>query len=268
MSVIDSGITRDGYNQLRRRWVASSPRAVILIVHGMNEHSGRYEHVGEELAAAGFHVVAFDLRGHGMSGGTRSHVDDFEQFLDDVEDHLAELRKAGLPVVLLGHSMGGLIAARYAVSDRPQPDLLILSAPALKGPYRPPPAGLVTVLGSTLPTLRLPPMFGTEALSRDEEVQRAYAEDPLVGRRPTLGLVVEMFGAMGEVQSNLDRIAVPTMVVHGGDDRLVPRTASELLEDRSELRVYEGLRHEIFNEPEWRMVTDDVTTWLNQQLGY
>ena len=272
MSIVDVGITRDGYTQLRRRWVATEPRAVILLVHGMGEHSGRYEHIGEVLAAAGFHTIAFDLRGHGETGGRRGYVEDFSDFLDDVEDHLAELRPAGLPVVLLGHSMGGLIAARYAVGERPQPDLLVLSAPALEGPMRPPPRRVAAALSSAAPTVRLPPLFGAEALSRDVGVQTAYLEDPLVQRGTTLRLAAELLGAMEEVIGNLDRLRVPTLVVHGGDDRLVPRTGSEPLGDLgvAERRVYEGLRHEVFNEPEWHLVVGDVIAWIDSQLpaGY
>jgi len=131
-SIIDYGVTRDGLTQLRRRWkAAGTARAIVLIVHGISEHSGRYEAVGQQLAEAGFHVVAYDHRGHGQSGGRRTYVDSFDELLDDLEDHLSEVRQLGLPVVVLGHSMGGLIATAYAVSSRPQPHYLVLSAPAL-----------------------------------------------------------------------------------------------------------------------------------------
>jgi len=269
MSVIDVGITRDGYTQLRRRWIADEPRAVILLVHGMAEHSGRYEHIGDTLAQAGYHLVSFDLRGHGSTAGRRTHVDEFAQFLDDVEDHLTEVRKVGLPVVLFGHSLGGLIAARYAVDQRPQPDLLILSAPALQTGFPAPPARVAAALGATAPTLRLPAPFGVEALSRDEDVQRAYLEDPLVERSATVRLGTEMLLAMDVVNTGLDRLRIPTLVIHGGEDQMVPRAASEPLAElpRVDRTVYEGLRHEVLNEPEWELVTADIVGWLDAQLG-
>src|SRR5690606_14257762 len=131
-STVDHGLTRDGLMQLRRRWrPPEPPTAAILLVHGITEHSGRYEHVGRWLADAGFDVVAIDARGAGESGGRRSYVDRFADFVDDVEDQLVEVRRLGVPVVLLGHSMGGLIALDLATSDRPQPDLVVVSGPAL-----------------------------------------------------------------------------------------------------------------------------------------
>lgn len=268
MSIVDTGITRDGYTQLRRRWAAANPRAVVLVVHGMGEHSGRYEHVGTAFAQAGFHTVGFDLRGYGSSGGRRAYVDDFRNYLDDVEDHLAEVRGVGLPVVLLGHSMGGLIAARYAVGTRPQPDLLVLSAPALQTGFPPPPRPVLSAMSSAVPTMRLPAPFGLDVLSRDVEVQRAYADDPLVERQATIRLGAELVEAMRYVNANLDLLRVPTLVVHGGDDRLVPRTASEPLEDLPlvERTVYEGLRHETLNEPEWELVANDMIGWIDRQL--
>lgn len=268
MSTVDFGITRDGYTQLRRRWVADHPKAVVLLVHGLDEHCGRYEHIGDALATAGYHTVAFDLRGHGMSGGVRTHVEDFSAFLDDLEDHLVQVRGVGLPVVLLGHSMGGLISARYLVADRPPPDLAVLSAPALNPGFRPPPAAAVGLISATVPTLHLPAVFGTEVLSRDDEVQRAYSEDPLVERGMTVRLAAQMLEAMTRVNADRDRLTVPTLIIHGGDDRLVPAVASEPFDalESVDRTVYEGLRHEVLNEPEWETVLGDVITWMDRHL--
>ena len=115
-----------------RRWPAvGEPWATVLIVHGIGEHSGRYERTGRLMSEAGLDVHAFDLRGHGLSGGRRVFVRRWNDYLDDVEIRLAAVREPGRPVVLFGHSMGGTIALTYACSDRPTPDLLVLSAPTL-----------------------------------------------------------------------------------------------------------------------------------------
>ena len=131
-SRIDYGTNRRGDTMVRRQWIPDGvPRAVILIIHGIAEHAGRYEAVGAQLADAGYGAVGIDQRGHGASGGRRRHVDRFSEFLDDVEDQLAEIRSVGVPVALLGHSMGGLICTTYCITGRPAPDRLVLSGPAL-----------------------------------------------------------------------------------------------------------------------------------------
>ena len=121
------------HSRLRRLWEADEPWATVLIVHGLGEHSGRYERTGGLLADAGLTTSSFDLFGHGASEGTRCHVDEFSDYLDEVEEELKESRRDGLPVVLLGHSLGGLIALDYLTSDRPHPDYAVISSPGLGG---------------------------------------------------------------------------------------------------------------------------------------
>ena len=130
-STASFGTTSDGLTQRRRHWAAPSPKAAILLVHGIGEHSGRYEHVGNALSDASFDMLSFDQRGFGETAGRRAFVADFSEYTDDVADLLAERRELGVPVVLMGHSLGGLIAATYLVGANPQPDFAVLSAPAL-----------------------------------------------------------------------------------------------------------------------------------------
>ncbi|MCH7585920.1 MAG: alpha/beta fold hydrolase, partial [Acidobacteria bacterium] len=121
----------DGVVLATRHWSVPSPRAAIVLVHGVAEHLGRYEHIGAALTDSGFDVRGTDLRGFGRSGGRRAYVENFSQYSTDLIDDIAAAAELGVPVVLLGHSMGGLIASLYAVSNHPQPDLLVLSAPAI-----------------------------------------------------------------------------------------------------------------------------------------
>lgn len=259
---------RAGQPQLRRRWPATAPRAALLLVHGMAEHSERYEHVGAALSERGIDVLAFDLRGHGRSGGRRGHVDSFDHFLDDVEDLLAERRALGVPVVLLGHSMGGLIAAAYAVSGRPEPDLLVLSAPALAADVPGWQRSLAPLLSRFLPTLAMPNDFDGALLSRDTEVGDAYRDDPLRVRKATTRLGSEIFSAMERTTAELGSVGVPTYVLHGSDDRLVPERASAPLGELGNVTrvVHEGLRHECLNEPEKDEVIADLAAWLDDRL--
>lgn len=268
-STTDLGATRDGLTQLRRRWATERPRAAMLLVHGIGEHSGRYEHVGAFFAAGGIDVLAFDNRGFGQSGGRRAHVDRFEQFLDDVEDLLAERRKLSVPTVLVGHSLGGLIVASYLAAARPRPDLAVLSAPALGADVPRWQRTAAPVLGRVVPTLFVPAAIDGDLLSRDPAVGERYKVDPLVIGGSTAGLGREVLAAMVRTTAALDRITVPTYVVHGSGDRLVPPSASEAFEalPNATRRLWDDLRHECFNEPERDEVLADVGAWLDQRLA-
>ena len=262
--------TPDGLTQLRRRWEPSgAPRAAILLVHGIGEHSGRYEHVGSALAGAGFDVLAHDQRGFGRSGGDRGHVERFGDLLDDVDALLDERRDLGVPVVLLGHSLGGLVVAAHLTSDRPQADLAVLSAPALAVEMPGWQRALAPAVGSLVPKLRMPSDFDGALLSRDPEVQRAYEDDPLRVASSTARLGREVLAAMDRVRRSLGRLRIPTYVLHGADDALVPAAASAPLGelDGVERRVWDGLRHECLNEPERDDVIAEVVAWLDARLG-
>ena len=267
--------TRDGITQLQRRWrPATIPddaglRAAVVLVHGIGEHSARYDHVGRFLAGRGHDVLSFDNRGHGQSGGRRGHVDHFGQFLDDVEDHVLERRQLGLPVVLIGHSLGGLISATYVVEGRPAPDLLVLSAPALKAQIPAWQRRLAPVLARVWPTVFVPGGIDGALLSRDPEVQRAYLSDPLRVAGSTAGLGQQIFAAMETTTANLARITLPTYVLHGSEDNLVPLAASQPLEGRPNVtyRRWEGLRHECFNEPNRDEVLGEMADWIEDRLA-
>jgi acylglycerol lipase len=268
-SIIDVGVTRDGLSQLRRRWIPPSPRAAVLLVHGIGEHSGRYVHVGAALAAAGFATVAIDQRGFGRSGGRRAYVDRFSQFHDDVEDQLRAIRTLGVPTILFGHSMGGLISLGYSLSPRPKPDLLVLSAPAL-GSSAPRWMRLgARPLALIAPRLYLTSPIPMSTLSRDVAVQDAYANDPLVEKGGTTLLGAELFAEMKLVHRRVQELRLPTLVIHGGDDELVPTAASEPLGQLRgvERRVLPGLRHESLNEPEGLDVLADIIAWMNLKLA-
>ena len=268
-STTETATTHDGLEQLRRRWQPTVPaRVAMLIVHGIGEHSGRYEHVGAEFAAAGFDVLAFDQRGFGLTGGRRAYVADFDEFLADVDELLAERRTLGVPVVLLGHSLGGLVVAAYLVSGRPQPDLAVLSAPALDAELPTWQRFAAPTLGTIIPRLKIPADFDGSVLSRDEAVQVAYETDPLRVPASTARLGRETLRAMKDVQLTLDRLRLPTYVLHGSDDTLVPPEASEPLAQLPNVtrRVWDGLRHECMNEPEHAEVIGEVVAWIDAQL--
>ncbi len=263
---------RDGTGRLVRHWrAAGDPWLHVLLLHGLGEHSGRYEAVGQQLADAAIAVRAHDHHGFGKSEGPRGDVPRWRVFHDDVEDALASVRsEAGdRPVALYGHSLGGLMALGYALTDRAAPDLLVLSSPALADALPRWKHRLASVLGRVAPGFRMANGVAGEVLSRNPAVAAAYRSDPANVHRSTVRLGVEGFAEQARVQAALDGLDVPTYVFHGGDDRLIPPSASQPLEGRHGVTrvVHPGLRHETHNEPEAREVIAGVIGWLRAQAA-
>ena len=257
---------------LVRRWpVTGRPWAAMLIVHGIAEHSGRYERTGEGCAAAGVDVAAIDLRGNGGSGGTRAFVDRWSDYLDDVESQLGHIRARArnVPVVLLGHSLGGLVALDYVTSGRPAPDLLVLSSPALDSTIPAWKKAMARVLSRVGPRIRIKNELTGDQLSTDPTVGERYFADPLVVRTTTTRLAAEALGAQERGTQSLDSLAIPTLVFHGTADTIVPVASSEPLAAVAGVRrtVYPGLCHETMNEPSGPAVVADVVAWLREQVG-
>ena len=259
------------------RWsTAGDPKAVVLIVHGLGEHGGRYDHVARRLADAGFEVHAYDQRGFGGSAGKRAYVDRFATFQDDLEARLTAIRglREGLPLVLYGHSFGGLVVTGYLLTEppRPLPDLAILSAPALLDTIPAWKRSVATGMGNVLPRLALANAFGPGSLCRDPEVERRYDQDPLVVKKTTTRFASESFGEQARIAAVLARgvdLPVPTFTFHGTADPIVPPAASELLVGHGDVtrRVFADLRHECHNEPEWEAVVDAELAWLEARIG-
>jgi alpha-beta hydrolase superfamily lysophospholipase len=260
-----------GHSLLSRSWLAREPERVLLLVHGYGEHSGRYEHVGAWFAARGCAVHAYDQQGHGRSAGTRCHVRRFGDFHDDLA--LAEERVAaqhpGLPLFLVGHSMGGLIVASYARERRPRVAGVVLSGPLLALADELPRGRLLAarMLRWLAPRLTVPAGIDPEGLSRDPAVVRAYVDDPLVYGRMTLSLAAELFAAVGRTAAAPGDVDLPVLLLHGGADSLCPAEGSRafhsgLRRGAKRLRVYPELRHEIFNEPEREAVFEDLLDWV------
>ncbi len=259
---------RDGVEVATRTWEpVGDPVAVMLIVHGLFEHSGRYAHVGRFFAGRGYRVHGFDLRGHGASGGERLDLDHWSTFVEDVAEIVREVR-TDLPLVMYAHSMGGLVGALYAESDNPQPDALVLSAPSLGSGASPLLLLTAKTLGRVAPRMRLPSLFKGDELSRDPAIGEAFFTDPLVSTDGTARFGRALLEGIEEAKRSMERIRVPTLVVHGGDDTIVPTASSAPLAavDQCDRRVFPGLRHEMHNEPEQGDVLEFVAKWLSATL--
>jgi acylglycerol lipase len=263
----------DGTELLVRHWSPGNEPAwsSVLIVHGLAEHSGRYEHVGDRLAGAGAEVASYDQRGFGASGGPQAYVDDWSQLHEDLEGRLAAARASadGRPVAIYGHSVGGLVTLGYALTDRPQADAYVLSAPAIDGAIPAWQRVVARVLNRVAPRTLVANAFDGSVLSRDPTVGERYIGDPLTLRKTSGRFAVLAFREQERVVASLERLDRPTLVVHGGDDRLVPTASSERLAELPVVtrRVLPGLRHEVHNEPEGPDVVDGIATWLRSTLA-
>ena len=278
-SIVSHARAADGTDILVRHWPADeaeaggawagSPWASVVIVHGLGEHSGRYEHVGDQFASAGLETYAYDQRGNGGSGGRRGHVDPWAQHHDDLEARLGAVRvaSAGRPVVLYGHSLGGLVVLGYLLTDRPKPDLAVLASPGLDSTLASWKKALAPVLGRLTPTLAIPNGIDGSTLSRDPSVAAKAAADPLNVTSSTARFAAEALQEQARVNRDYAAVTLPMLVLHGEEDGLVQPAASEILASLPNVqrRTYPGLRHELHNEPEGPQILDEVIAWIRDR---
>lgn len=269
-------ITADGIRLFTQCWRAAGPQAAVVLVHGHAEHSGRYAHVADYLNAHHISAYAYDQRGFGRSDGRRGYVPSFDHLLEDLERILHHTRRRlaeGVPLFLFGHSMGGAVCALYAIEHNQSFRGLILSSPAVAvddaiAPCLRPFAQILSWLAPTLPTIHTP----DDAISRDPAVVAAAETDPLNyhGRvRARTG--AEMLRAARRIQTHMNAISCPLLIIHGTEDKLTDPHASQRLYERARssdktLRLYEGLYHETFNEPEKKQVLNDIVEWVKARL--
>lgn len=265
---------RDGAQIYWQEWLPEGePRAVVVLIHGLGEHCGRYSRLAEKFTGEGIAVLSQDNRGHGKTPGGRG-VTDFDKAVDDVGELLDEARGRfpGLPLVIYGHSLGALMTLTYTVKNRPDVAAQVASSPALDSELREQKIKLaaVNLLGGILPNVVIPTGLDSKGISRDPEVVAAYEGDPLVHDKGSLGLAKATFAAMDDMMEQRS-FPVPLLIIHGTDDRLTVPSASTRFANQVSgdvtLIEYPGLYHEPHNEPEQDEVFADVMEWLNQRLA-
>lgn len=254
---------------------AGDPRAALIIVHGLKDHGSRYAREAEEFAERGYAVYAADLRGHGRSGGPPVFVRSFDEYLSDLDLVLDLVRGAepGRPVFLLGHSLGGAIAALFVQTRRPDLRGLVLSAAALKpGPSVSPALVQVTkALGRALPKLNVLKTKNSD-FSRDPAVVEAMDNDPLIHQKVGPARTsAELLKAMGRIREGADRMDAPMLLLHGSADPLASPDGSRELHRTAHsgdktLKIYDGLYHDLLHEPERDQVMRDVLGWLDERV--
>jgi alpha-beta hydrolase superfamily lysophospholipase len=262
----------------QRSWLPSEPSRVMVLVHGYAEHAGRYDEMAMYFAERGFAVYAYDQAGHGRTAGARGHVDRFDRLVDELARfiELVRLDHPGLPLTLVGHSMGGLVVAATAAFRNPEVEQIVLSGALLQlggdggGLRQSISLWVARMIARFAPRVAISTGLDLQGLSRDPEVIRRYLEDPLVKDRMSVRFAAGMSSMVSAVRGAVDRIERPILILHGGDDSLSPPAGSRHLHagltdkiaKQSALQIYPELRHEIFQEPEREQVWQDMLRWI------
>jgi alpha-beta hydrolase superfamily lysophospholipase len=268
----------DGLEPFWRGWIPEAPAAVLLFVHGLSEHSGRYIRTASHFAGRGLACYAPDLRGHGSSQGLRVHVNRFDDYLADVGAGLSLLqeRYAGLPIFLLGHSMGGLIVIRYVLAQPAAVKGAVVSSPLLGFNPEADASAVMKFAARALSVLAPRTLVSSgldpNTLCHDKEVVDAYIKDPLVSRKVSARWYVEVSAAMADAFTHAGSLQVPMLLMQSGADRLVDPEATRRWARAAPERLvrfvwWDGFFHEMLNEPERAQVLARVDAWLEEQLA-
>lgn len=270
-------VASDGDNVVIQDWPLESGvrlRGVVILVHGLGEHAGRYDHVARQLNAWGFAVRGYDQCGHGESGGAPGSLPNDTRLLDDLADIVDSTRARmdkGVPLIVLGHSMGGLVAGRFVSLGMRRVDALVLSSPALNPGLSAFQKLLVAVLPKLFPNLRVGNGLNASYISHDPAVVAAYQSDKLVHDRISARLARFIATAGPATVALAPQWKVPTLLMYAGDDRLVqPQGSRDFAAAAPKALVtthcFEGLYHEIFNELDAAPVFAVLRQWLDQRF--
>ena len=252
----------------------ASLRAVVCLVHGLGEHTGRYAHVAAALNEAGYAVLGFDLRGHGKSEGPRGHTPTYDTLMDDIGRLLDEAaqRHPGKSQFIYGHSLGGNLVLNYALRRKPPLAGVVSTSPAIRVTH-PLPAtqlALAKVMNRLQPTMQMPNGLSLDNLARDPEVIRAYKSDPLVHNKISVRLAVEMLQAGEWALTHAAEFPLPLLLVHGTADELTSAAATQEFAGKVRgdctLKLWDGFYHETHNEPEKAEVLGFMVAWIGSHV--
>ena len=257
-----------------RTWKVDKPIGAVVLIHGLGEHCQRYDYIASKLNKAKLTVYSLDLPGHGRSDGPRGHIESFDDYAKSVLMLLqkAEKELPQIPKYLIGHSMGGLIAAQFLLEYQDRFRGAVLSGPAIQSPQEPP-AWQVVIIKSIARILPKAKMLALDAsgISKDPEVVEKYMNDPLVSQEKlSARFLVAMTGVMEEVKVRCNEITLPLLLMHGSEDPMTSPVGTEFLFENcksvdKEKHIFKGLLHEIFNEPEKEKVIQKTINWLKQR---
>lgn len=253
------------------------PKALVALIHGLGEHTGRYTHVGKALTDAGYALVGYDLRGHGKSGGPRGHSASLDAYMQDIRHFLQQMKKRypDIPHFLYGHSLGGLFTLTYAIQYGADLKGVIVTGPALRSSLQEQKTkiAMVRILGSLLPSVTLPSGLDAATVSRDAAVVEAYKNDPLIHYSTSLGFGKAALSAIDLCFARAREFPAPLLIMHGKGDKITYFNGSEEFAKRVSatgqdvtLKLWDDLYHEVHNEPEKEEVFKVMIAWLDQHL--
>ncbi len=248
-----------------------SQKGTVCLVHGLGEHSGRYAHWADLLNQAGYNFLAYDLRGHGKSGGQRGHASSFDDYVKDTDILLkeAEDRFPGMPRFLYGHSLGALITTYYVLRRKPQLNGVIVTALSNKTSLQGQKAKVMLskVLGSIVPKMTIDTGLVPETISKDPELVKRYVNDPLVHHKATVGWGKSTLEAIAWSDQHVGEWTLPVLFMHGEQDQLGyadgSREFASKIKGDCTLKIWPGMYHEVHNEPEKEQVFAYLLDWLD-----
>jgi alpha-beta hydrolase superfamily lysophospholipase len=267
--------TFDGLSLFGQSWQPEDqPRAVVCLVHGLGEHSGHYAHVANSLIQAGYTLISFDLRGHGKSEGPRGHTPSYEALIWDISSLLEVVNKQfpQLPSFLYGHSLGGNLVLNYVLRRQSHFKGVIVTDPWLRLAFEPPRFKIILaqITNYIWPSFSQKSGLNTETISRDPEVVYAYENDPLAHDHVSARMFIGSYQAGQWALEHASEFSIPLLLMHGGDDKIISVKASgefaDQISENCTFKIWDGLYHDIHNEPEKEEVFKFLIDWLDKEV--
>lgn len=266
----------DGLDIFAQGWEpeARAPKAVVCLVHGLGEHSSRYAHVAEAFGREGYALFTYDLRGHGRSAGVRGHISSIEDFMKDIDILLDQARKryTGLPLILYGHSLGGIQVLHYGLIRKPNVKGVVATSPGLHTALETQTlkVNMAKILGSIIPGVTISSGLDSKAISRDEKVVSLYNHDPLNHDKVSLGFGRIMLGVTKWTIEHAGEFSLPLLLMHGKSDQIAfPSSSIEFaapIKENCTLVLWDDAYHELHNEAEQNEVFKTMTLWMDARL--
>ncbi|MBI1908963.1 MAG: lysophospholipase [Deltaproteobacteria bacterium] len=272
---IRTGPAGEGFSLYYQAWRVSSPKTILIFVHGLGEHSGRYKNLVTYFSPRNYTLYGYDQRGHGKSPGPRAHVDRFDLLLEDLDQLIRFVRKNEQcqKLFVIGHSFGGQVLLNYCLDFPGNMDGAIFSSPNIRVafPISPLKVRLAHFVDRFFPELSLPNDLNPDHISHDPAVVKAYTSDPLVSKKITVRLGKEILDNQAVLMNRAGQFDTPSLFLHAGDDKICSRPATEEFFDKipisdKVLKTYDGFYHELFNEIGQERVFGDIERWLEQKL--
>lgn len=268
--------TQDNLEVFAQGWEPEprEPKAVICLVHGLGEHTSRYAHVAEAFGKDGYAMFGFDLRGHGRSGGPRGHFPSSEAVINDIDLLFQQARKRypGLPLLLYGHSLGGILVLYYVLKRNPEIKGVVATSPGLHTALENQPVKVIAakVLGSLIPATSVSSGLDSNAISRNREIVEIYNNDPLNHDKVSLGFGKVMLGVTKWTLEHAGEFSLPLLLMHGKADTIAFPTSSiefaAALKDKATLFLWDDAFHELHHEPEKAEVFKTILIWMDARL--